>query len=124
MTEFPGILGAAILSVLLVLAAFGSLGYAWIKWRGEVNRLELSGWRRAAANLGFLAVAAQAALFIAFWGPIGRDYVLFREWARAAVALFVVALPLSLAGKGASRRWLLGSSVLLFVVCFFVILSK
>lgn len=124
MTEFPHILRAAIVFVLLVLVAFGGLGFAWMRWRTETRKAELSRWRRTAANIGFLGVAAQAALFIAFWGPIGRDYALFADWARAVVAVFVVALPLTLAGRGASRWWLLGSSVLLFIICFFMILSK
>jgi len=95
-----------------------------VKWRTETRKAQLSRWRRAAANIGFLAVTAQAVLFIAFWGPIGRDYVLFGEWARAVVAVSVVALPLTLTGKGQSRWWLLGSSCLLFIICFFMILSK
>jgi hypothetical protein len=124
MSEFPHIIRAAIVFMLMVLIAFSGFAYAWRKWRTDVRKGELPRWRRTATGIGFVAVAAQAALFVAFVGPIGRDYVLFAWWARAVLALFVVALPLTLAGRGASRWWLLGSSLLLFIICFFMILSK
>jgi hypothetical protein len=112
-----------VIFVVVTLIAFGALAFAWKNWRAEPGKVELPAWRRAAANLGFLAVAAQAALFIASWTHIGRDYVLFGRWARWVLPSFLVALPCVLAAKGASRRWLLSSSVLLFVICFFIVLS-
>ena len=107
----------------MTASAFGGLAYAWRKWRGEARKVELPAWRRTAANIGFLAVALQAVLFIAFWTRIGRDYLLFGQWARWVLPSFLVAVPCALAGKGASRWWLLSSSVLLFVLCFFIVLS-
>ena len=123
MTAFPHILVSAVLFVAMILVAFGGLAYAWMKWRGEARKVELPAWRRTVANIGFLAVAVQAVLFIASWTRIGRDYVLFGQWARWVLPSFLVAVPCVLAGKGASRWWLLASSVLLFVICFFIVLS-
>jgi hypothetical protein len=109
----------------MIVSAFGSLAYALKKWRDARRKVELSLWRHIGVNAGFLAVAAQALLFVAFWvwPHIGRNYVLFGQWARWALSSFLVALPCVLAGKGASRWWLLSSSVLLFVICFFIVLS-
>lgn len=76
--------------------------------------------------LGLIAVALQAALFVAFWlwPSIGRDYMLFGSWARWVHLSFVIALPCLFAGKGPSRWWLLGSSLLLFVISFFIVASE
>ena|SRR5208337_5078411 len=115
----------AVLFVAMIVSAFGGFAYALQKWPDQRRKGGLSLWRRIAANAGFLAVAAQALFFVAFWvwPHIGRDYVLFRQWARWALSSFLVAFPCVLAGRGASRWWLLWSSVLLFVICFFIALS-
>jgi hypothetical protein len=109
----------------MIISAFGGLVYAWKRWRDDTQKLELPAWRRAVANIGFLAVAAQAVLFLVFWKwpGVGRDYVSLGQWARWILPTFLVALPFVLAGKGRSRWWLLSSSVLLFIVCFFIALS-
>ncbi len=113
----------AFLFIAMALTAFGGLPYAWIKWRREISKTEISSWRRAIANVGFLAVGVQALVFLAFWTRISGDYVLFGQWARWVFSTFAVAVPLVLAGRGASRWWLLSSSTLLFVMCFFMTLS-
>src|SRR5271154_6446804 len=110
----------AVFFIGMVACAVGCLAYAWKTWHGETRKLNFPAWRRTAANIGFLAVAVQAILFIAFWTRIGRDYILFVRWARWVLPSFIVALPLILAGKGTSRWWLLSSSILLFVICFFI----
>ena len=107
----------------MVVSAFGSLVYAGITWRWKTTKAELPTWRRVVTNLGFLAVSAQAILFAASWTGIGRDYVLFSQWARWVLPTFLVALPCAIAAKGPSRWWLLLSSILLFVTCFFIVLS-
>src|SRR5271157_2591094 len=97
----------AVLFVAMVVGAFGSLVYAWKKWLWEPQKSELPAWRRVVANLGFIAVAAQAVLFALSWTRIGRDSVLFGQWARWVLPTFLVALPCVIAGKGPSRWWLL-----------------
>ena len=123
MTAFPHILVSAVLFVAMILVAFGGLAYAWKKWRGESRKVELPAWRRTVTNIGFLAVTVQGISLIASWTRIGRDYALFGQWARWVLPAFLVALPCVLVGKGTSRWWLLSSSVLLFVICFFIVLS-
>jgi len=115
----------AIIFLAICLTALGCFVYAVRKKRTEAQRIKLPVWRQVAIALGFLAVATQAAVFLAFWiwPPIGRDYVSFGQWARWVLPPFLVAVPCALAGKGASRWWLLSSSVLLFVICFFTVLS-
>jgi hypothetical protein len=84
--------------------------------------MHLPVWRRVASFAGFVAVALQSASFVAFWGwpNISRDTMLLGSWGRLVFASFIVAVPCVLAGKGASRWWLLALSVVLFVVCFFL----
>jgi hypothetical protein len=103
----------------IVLGAFGGFGYACLKWRRESSKAELPWWRRIIASLGFLAVAAQILLFMAFWTRIGRDPFLSARWERFVFPTFVAAVLLIPLGKGSSRWWLLLSSCLLFVMCFF-----
>ena len=125
MTAFPRILLEAVVFVTMILIALGALAYGWKKWLGELRKRELPMWRRTAPSAGFLAVTAQATLFLAIWiwPHIGRDYVSFGEWARSELLLFLIAFPLVLAGQGPSRWWLLLSSVLLFIICFFIALT-
>jgi hypothetical protein len=113
----------AVVYLAILLTAFGGFAFALWIWRSDPRKLTLPTWRRIVTNVGFLAVTGQAAMLIASWTRIGRDYVLFGEWARLVVPSFLVALPCVLAGKGPSRWWLLSSSVLLFVICFFMLLS-
>jgi cation transport ATPase len=120
----PRIVAGAVLLVAVSLTGLATLVYALWKWCHEAQRKYLPIWRRVAAFAGFVAVTMQGASFVAFWSfpQIGRDNVLFRDWARWVFAFFLVAIPCVLAGKGASRWWLLSSSVLLFIICFFIVL--
>jgi hypothetical protein len=125
MSAPPGILAQAIVYIGVVLLALGGLGYSFLKWVREARKAELPTWRRTAANLGFLAVAIQAALLLSFllWHRISRDHQLLGLWATLIYPTFLVAVPLTLAGKGTSRWWLLSSSVIVFVLGFFLSLT-
>jgi hypothetical protein len=122
MSAPPGILAEAIAYIGAVLFAVGGLAYSFVRWLREAHRTELPAWRRTVANLGFLAVAIQAALLLSFllWHRISRDHQLLGLWATLIYPTFVIAVPLIFAGKGASRWWLLSSSVVVFVLCFFM----
>ncbi|SNT44440.1 hypothetical protein SAMN05421770_11915 [Granulicella rosea] len=116
MTEkiiFVGIIVAGLIGFVLAL-------WAWV--RSEQSK-ELPAWRRLLFSLGFLAVAGQVVLFALSWTHIGRNRALFSAWARFVYPSFFVAAILALTGKGAARWWLLASSFLLFVLCFFIMLS-
>lgn len=117
------VLVQAAIFLAICMAALGSFGYAVWERRTETETKTTPLWRRIVAASGFVAVAAQAVFFAAFWTRIGRDYVLFGRWARWVLPTFLVAVACVLAGRGASRWWLLLSSVFLFVICFFIVLS-
>lgn len=121
-TVQPHIVIEALVFGLMTLTATSGLAYAW--WHCDVvlGNKTLPFWRRIAASIGLLAVTMQALLFILSWTRIGSG-VLFGQWARWVLPTFLVAVPCVLAGKGAFRWWLLLSSVLLFVICFFIVLS-
>lgn len=109
----------------MTLAAFGGLVYAWTGRFGEARKPELPAWRTIAAKIGFLTVAMQAAIFVIFWTwrRIGSDPVLFSRWALLVFCSFLMAAPCVLAGKGLTRWWFLLSSILLFAMCFLIVLS-
>jgi hypothetical protein len=109
-----------VLLVAIGLISLAVFAYALWKWWRVAQRLELPVWRRIASFAGFVTVIVQGATFVAFWcwPQISRDNKLLGAWARWAFASFIIAVPFVLAGKGASRWWLLSSSVLLFVICF------
>ena len=111
--------------LVLCLTVLGIFGYAAWKWRTGVETKKLPVWRQVATLLAFLAVAIQVAVFAVYWirPQIGRDYIMFGQWARWVDPPFLVALPCAIAGKGAVRWLLLTASVLLFVICFLMTLS-
>jgi hypothetical protein len=115
----------AVVFSAMIVGAFGGLIYAWTQWRADAHKAELPRWRQIGAAIGFVAVTLQAALFIAFWTwpHIRPGYAFVGRWARWVLPTFLVALPFVLAGKGRARLWLLSSSVVLFVICFFMALS-
>lgn len=113
MVIFVGIVVAGLAGFVLALRA-------WV--RSERSR-SLPGWRRLLFSLGFLAVAGQLVLFALSWTHIGKDRALFAAWARLVYPSFAVPVALILTGKGSARWWLLGSSFLLFVLCFFIMLT-
>lgn len=122
-TVLPHIVVEGVVFGLMTLTASWGLAYAWWLWRVELGRDNLPPWRRVVASIGLLAVTSQALLFILSWTQIGRDYALFGQWARWVLTTFLIAVPCVFAGKGRSRWWLLSSSVLLFIICFFITLS-
>jgi hypothetical protein len=111
----------AVLFIVMTVAAFAGLIYGFIKWRRAPK--DLPNWRRAVESVAFAIVIAQAGLFIAFWTPIGRDNVLLRQWSRWVLPTFLLALPFFITTKSPTRWWLLSSSFLLFVLCFFMTLT-
>jgi hypothetical protein len=112
-----------IVAGIMTLTAFWGLAYAW--WHSRLGFADeaLPLWRRSLISIGLLVVSGQALLFLLSWTRIGRDPVLFGRWANFVVPTFLVAAPFILAGKGAYRRWLFLSSVLLFVMCFLFTLT-
>ena len=118
----PRIVVEGVVFGLMTLTASWGLAYAWWLWRVELGR-NLPPWRKVVASIGLLAVTSQALLFILSWTRIGRDYALFGQWARWVLPTFLIAVPCVFAGKGPSRWWLLSSSVLLFIICFFITLA-
>lgn len=123
MLILPHIVAGFVFFGLMILTAFWGLAYAWCRLRAQLVKEPLSLWRRVLATIGLLAVSAQAMLFILSWTRIGKDPALLAQWARWADPTFLVAAPCVLAEKGASRWWLLSSSILLFVMCFLITLS-
>ncbi len=111
-------MATAVLLVLLV-AAFVGILYAWIMGRGQVRSVELPAWRRRVAMVGLIAVTLAGALFICFWTPLFRNDALLVRWVRIELLLTLLAIPCVLAAKGASRWWLLLSSVVLMIGSFF-----
>jgi hypothetical protein len=107
----------------IILTAIGAFARALWGWHRKKESVELPGWRNIAFQLGFIAVAGQLVLFAIPWTHIGRSYALFAAWARLVYPSFLVAVIFVAAGKGSARRWLLLSSILLFVLCFFTMLS-
>jgi hypothetical protein len=112
-----------IIFVAIIVAGLAGFLLALRAWFKTEKSQTLPAWRRVLFSLGFLAVAGQVVLFALSWTHIGRDRALFAAWARFVYPSFGVAVPLIFAGKGAARWWLLASSFLLFVLCFFVMLS-
>ena len=111
------------LLVATVSIGFAALAVAWALWLLQDRKLQFPRWRRTIAHLGFLAVTAQATTFLEFWRGVGNNDVLFARWARWVLLSFLVALPCSVAGRGPSRVSLLLASILLFTICFFMVLS-
>ena len=111
--------------LVLCLVAVGTFGYAAWKWWTGVETDTPPVWRRVATMLAFLAVATQVSVLSAFWiwPQIGRDYIGFAQWARWVLPPFLVALPCAIVGKRVVRWLLLTASVVLFVICFFIVLS-
>jgi hypothetical protein len=107
----------------IIIAAIGAFARALWVWRRNKQSMELPGWRNAAFRLGFVVVAGQLFLLAIPWTHIARNYALFAAWARFVYPSFLAAVIFVAAGKGTARRWLLLSSFLLFVLCFFTMLS-
>jgi hypothetical protein len=110
---FVGIIVAGLVGFVLAIRA----------WQKAGQSLGLPRWRKFLFGLGFLAVAGQVVLFALVWTNIWADRAMFAAWARLVDPLFLTAVALILAGKGPARWWLLMTSFLLFVLCFFIMLS-
>lgn len=117
------IVAEALLLVMLV-AAFLGLFYAWRDWPSELRHVKLLAWRRAAVSVALFAVTLQAILFVALWTPVGRDHVLLQRSMQADFVLMLLGAPCSFTWRAPTRWWLLASSVFLPVICFFVALAE
>ena len=114
---------SAIFYLTLNLAAVAGFVFALKIWFSQRRSLGISTWRQVIFTLGIAAVSWQIVLFAASWHYVWAHPILFGRWARMLFPSFLVAAACVLAGKGAARWWLLTSSVLLFVICFFAMLS-
>jgi hypothetical protein len=112
-----------IVFLCVVIVALGSLALACKVWLAKGRLVEMPTWRRLLFNLGFLAVAAEVALFALSWSHIATDYALFARWARTVSLVFLVSVVCIVAGKGPARWWLLVSSILVFGICFLIMLT-
>jgi len=110
---------ATAILLMLMVAAFVGILYVWIVGRGVVRKLELPTWRRRGATIGLIAVTTQAVMFISFWTPLFRSDTQLMWGARIELLVAVLAIPCVLTAKGASRWWLLLSSVVLMIGSFF-----
>jgi hypothetical protein len=124
MTPVQRVLVAAFGFILIEMPPLGAFAYALLRWRIEARKPGLSMLRKVAAYLGFLGVATQGGLLLSVWiWPQLSRMPLLGDWAGWVFPTFLIAVPFVLAGKGASRWWLLSSSVYLFVVFFFIVLT-
>jgi hypothetical protein len=108
-----------------LIGGFASLVPAWRQYR-QTRKTDHPRWRAALATFGLFAASLQALLLAAFWlyNNVGGDsHSAFQNWARIEIILFVVALLPLLVGTGKYRWWALLSSCLIFVICFFTVLS-
>jgi hypothetical protein len=123
MTIRPHISVRLVVFGLMILTAFWGLAFGLWRLRAGLVKEPLPLWRRALATIGLIAVSVQALLFLLPWTRIGRDPLLFGKWANWVDPTFLVAVPCVLARKGPIRRWLLWSSVLLFILSFLMTLT-
>jgi len=113
---------AAIVFIVSAVGALTSFAFAWEKFSEGARQAERSQWRRKAGGIACLVIAAQGINLLAFFfSNVSREA--HREWVRYILWLFVLGLPFVLVAKGPTRWYLLLSSALLFVVCFFVVLA-
>jgi len=105
----------------MIAAAPSAFALSCKLWFTNKRSLQIPAWRKAIFSVGFLAVAGQLVLFALSWTHTQADYPI--TWAHMVNRAFILAVPCILAGKGAARLWLLVSSSLLFIMCFFFTLS-
>jgi hypothetical protein len=113
----------ALLLVMLV-AAFLGLFYAWREWLSELRHVRLRAWRRTAAGVALFTVTTEAIFFVALWTPVSRNHLLLRRCMQADFVLTLLAAPCIFTWPGPTRWWLLASAVFLPVICFFVVLAE
>ena len=113
---------AGLIFIALAIGALTSFAFAWERFSEGAYSPELPRWRRKAAGVACLGIAAQGINLLAFFfSPVSREA--HREWVQYILWLFILGLPFVLVAKGPTRWYLLLSSTLLFVVGFFVVLG-
>jgi hypothetical protein len=115
---------AEVLLVLMLVASFAGIFYAWSEWLGQLRHGELAVWHRTAVSVALFAVTMQAVLFVALWTPLSRHHLLVRDFIYAALILMFVAIPCTFTWRGPVRWSLLASAVFLPVLCFFAALAE
>jgi hypothetical protein len=108
---------------IMTLTALWGLTYGWHHLRVQLANGTFPLWRRTLVIIGLLAVSVQALLFALSWARLGRGNILFGQWERWFAPTFFLAVPCVLFAKGATRWWLLSSSILFFVMCFLFTLT-
>jgi hypothetical protein len=121
MSRSPHIIIEVIVFGSMALTTFAGLSYAW--WHLRTAAVADTPWRRSVTSIGLLGVSIQALLFILFWTPVVHDDLSLAQWTGWVFPTFLPGALCSLLGTGAFRRWLVSSSTLLFVICFFFALS-
>jgi hypothetical protein len=121
MLRSPHIVIEAIVFALMTLTAFAGLAYS--SWHLRKAAVTDSLWRRSVTSIGLLGVSIQASIFILFWTPIVHNDLSLAQWSRWVLPTFLLAVACSLLGTKALRWWLVSTSTLLFVLCFFLALS-
>jgi len=104
-----GIAGVGLFVVLAgsVLGVLTSLPYLLAVWNSSIRTAPISGLRRAAANLGLVALTAQALHCMAIWTPLlGSPRFLLANLAIEG-ALLLTAIPCAFAWSS-KLRWRLG----------------
>jgi hypothetical protein len=122
MLRSPRIVIETVVFGLMAVTAFAGLSYAWWHLRTAVVT-DTPLWWRSVTSIGLLGVSIQALVFIVFWTPVVHDALSLAQWSRWVFPAFLLGAACSLLGKGVFRRWLVSSSALLFVICFFLVLS-
>jgi hypothetical protein len=117
-------IAAEALLLVMLVAAFLGLFYAWRDWLSELRYVKLLAWRRAAVSVALFAVTLQAILFVALWTPVDRDHVLLERSMQANFVLMLLAAPCIFTWRPPTRWWLLSSAVFLSVISFFVVLAE
>lgn len=100
--------------LILALAGLLCLALIWRSWFERMTEARVPVWRMFFASVGFLAVLAQGLAALAFVSRTADPWLSFGLLSRSVFFTFVVAFPCVLAGRGASRWWLLSSSIALF----------
>jgi hypothetical protein len=75
-------------------------------------------------NIGLFSVTAQAILFLAMWSPIAHHRAALLVCMRLDFVLVLLAVPCIFAWRGKIRWFLLASSLIFPVVCFFTALAQ
>jgi hypothetical protein len=103
--------------ILLFLAAFVGLFYAWVEFRPA----QIPPWRRVILLVGLCAATLQLVLIVAMWRLMRGTSL--RQYLNAEFVLMFLALPGVFAWKSRARWWLLTASIGFGISSFFLALA-